>query len=83
MAWHDLFGVAGISLVICAYYLLQTDRLSLRGAKYSILNIAGACLIMISLIFNFNFSAFIIELFWFIIGIIGLFQSRKTGSVMD
>ena len=39
------------------------------------LNAAGALLIIVSLIFDFNLSAFVIEVFWLLISLLGLWRS--------
>jgi hypothetical protein len=36
-----------------------------------LLNALGAFLIMVSLVFNFNLSAFLMEFFWFVISLLG------------
>jgi hypothetical protein len=63
--WFDLAGFIGVLLIIVAYLLLQLDKLSNSSPSYSLLNAAGALLIIFSLIFKFNLSAFIVEAFWF------------------
>jgi hypothetical protein len=76
VTWFDLAGFIGVLLIIVAYLLLQLDKLP----SYSLLNAAGALLIIVSLLFKFNFSAFLIEVFWFLISLLGLSRwliSRK------
>ncbi len=72
VTWFDLAGFLGVLLIVVAYLLLQLDKLPSSAPSYSLLNAAGALLIMVSLIFKFNFSAFLIEVFWFLISLIGL-----------
>src|SRR5882757_11258910 len=71
----DLAGSIGVLLIVVAYLLLQLDKLPSSSPKYSLLNAAGALLIMVSLIFAFNLSAFIVEAFWFLISLLGLWRS--------
>ena len=59
-------------LIVIAYLLLQLDKLRSSSLSFSLLNAAGSLLIMLSLIFKFNGSAFLIEVFWFLISLIGL-----------
>ena len=40
--------------------------------SFSLLNAAGSLLIMFPVIFTFNVSGFLIEVFWFLISLIGL-----------
>src|SRR5512132_4572083 len=77
----DLAGFSGVLLIVVAYLLLQLDKLPSSSPKYSLLNAGGALLIIVSLIFAFNLSAFIVVAFWFLISLLGLWRSlisRKT-----
>ena len=71
----DLAGFIGVLLIVVAYLLLQLDKLPSSSPRYSLLNAAGALLIIVSLIFAFNLSAFIVEVFWFLISLLGLWRS--------
>jgi predicted membrane protein len=71
----DLAGFIGVLLIVVAYLLLQLDKLPSSSPRYSLLNAAGALMIMVSLIFAFNLSAFIMEAFWFLISLLGLWRS--------
>ena len=70
--FFDLAGFIGVLLIVIAYLLLQLDKLPSSSLSFSLLNAAGSLLIMLSLIFKFNVSAFLIEVFWFLISLIGL-----------
>jgi len=74
----DLAGFVGVVLIIVAYLLLQLDKLPSSSPRYSLLNAVGALLIIISLVFKFNLSAFIVEAFWFLISLLGLWRSLAT-----
>ena len=76
----DIAGFIGVVLIIVAYLLLQLEKLPSSSPKYSLINAAGALLIMVSLIFAFNFSAFIVEAFWFLISLVGLWRSLGAGK---
>src|SRR4029450_11751012 len=73
--FFDLAGFIGVLLIVVAYLLLQLDKLPSSSPRYSLLNAGGALLIMVSLIFAFNLSAFIVEAFWFLISLLGLWRS--------
>jgi len=68
----DLAGFVGVLLIVIAYLLLQLDKLPSTALSFSLLNAAGSLLIILSLFFKFNASAFLIEVFWFLISLIGL-----------
>jgi hypothetical protein len=74
----DLAGFIGVLLIVIAYLLLQLDKLPSSSPSYSLLNAVGALLIIVSLIFKFNLSAFIVEAFWFLISLLGLRRSLVT-----
>ena len=75
LTWFDLAGFIGVLLIVVAYLLLQLDKLPSVSSSYSLLNACGALLIIVSLIFEFNLSAFIVEVFWFFISLLGLTKS--------
>ena len=77
----DLVGFIGVLLIVVAYLLLQLDKLPSSSPKYSLLNAGGALLIIVSLIFAFNLSAFIVEVFWFLISLLGLWRSLISGKI--
>jgi hypothetical protein len=72
--FYDVIGSIGVGIIILTYILLQTERLKSENPIYSALNALGASLIAFSLIFNFNFSAFIVELFWILISFYGIIR---------
>lgn len=71
-AWYDIIGSVGVATIILTYVLLQIERIKSDSLLYSILNAVGASLIIFSLFFNFNFSAFIVEFFWVLISVFGI-----------
>ncbi|PYK69060.1 MAG: hypothetical protein DME45_04160 [Verrucomicrobia bacterium] len=76
----DTAGFVGVLLIVIAYLLLQLDKLPSSSLSFSLMNAAGSLLIVLSLLFKFNMSAFLIEVFWFLISLLGLAKwliSRK------
>ncbi|CAN5551608.1 hypothetical protein BH10ACI3_BH10ACI3_30020 [soil metagenome] len=71
-AWYDIIGTLGVAVIILAYVMLQSGRLRSEHIAYSLLNAAGASLILISLYFSFNFPSFIVEFFWLLISLFGI-----------
>jgi hypothetical protein len=72
--WHDLFGTIGVGMVLVAYFLLQIGRMKAEDVRYSLLNGVGAALVVASLLFEFNLSAFLMEAFWVLISLIGIWR---------
>lgn len=73
-SFTDFLGNIGVALIIIDYLLLQLNRISSNSLSYSLLNTIGASLIIISLLFNFNLSAFIMEAIWVVISLFGLYR---------
>lgn len=73
----DLIGMSGTALVVIAYILLQTQKLSATSFAFNSMNLSGAVLLMISLCFNFNLASMVIEVFWIGASLLGLYKSRK------
>ena len=71
-SWYDLAGNIGVLMMVIAYLLLQLEKLSSSAVSYLVLNAAGAVLVILSLIFHFNLSAFLMEVFWLLISLFGL-----------
>ena len=57
----DFVGNVGVLILMVAYLLLQLNKLN-NGLVYSALNAFGAALIVVSLLANFNLSAFLMYL---------------------
>ena len=77
---YDFFGNLGVFIIIITYLLLQMNRIKNNNIKYSLLNLIGASLVIISLVENFNMSAFLVEAFWVgisLFGIIKYFQNIR------
>ncbi|MCR9293110.1 MAG: hypothetical protein NXI32_10355 [bacterium] len=71
LEFHDLVGGFGAAVLLLTYFLLQINRISAKSMMYSQLNALGSALILTSLYFDFNLSAFMIESFWFVISCVG------------
>jgi hypothetical protein len=74
-SWFDVAGNVGVLLMVIAYLLLQLEKVSGSALSYLLLNAVGAALVMLSLMFRFNFSAFLMEAFWLLISLYGLTKS--------
>ena len=77
-SWYDFLGNVGVLLILLSYLLLQMKKIKSQSMYYSLMNAAGALLILVSLYYNFNLSAFVMEIFWLLISLYGLWQSRSV-----
>ena len=70
----DLIGFMGVALLIGTYALLQFDRIDPKGFWYSFNNMMVAILVTVSLVYTPNLASIVIEFFWFIISVYGLWK---------
>ena len=82
LSWFDYAGFVGVVVIVAAYLLLQLNRLPSTAPAYSLLNAVGAFLVMLSLVFDFNLAAFLMEAFWFLISLLGLLRPLVTKRAM-
>ena len=71
-AWYDFAGNIGVALMVLGYLLLQAEKIRSSDLIYSLMNGVGALLVVVSLLYRFNLSAFLVESFWFLISVYGL-----------
>ena len=74
MTFPDLLGVVGVVCILIAYAGATSGKLDARRAPALALNLAGALLILVSLYFDFNLSAVLMEGAWALVAIYGLIQ---------
>jgi hypothetical protein len=75
--FYDFLGNIGVALIIIMYLLLQMKKVQSDSYSYSLLNAIGAGLILLSLLAEFNLSAFIVETFWLLVSLYGLYRWKK------
>ena len=72
MTLPDLGGLIGVALMLAAYALGQLGRLRIDTAPALLMNLGGAVLVMVSLLYKFNLSAFLMEAAWALVALFGL-----------
>lgn len=77
MAWHEALGLVGVATIVGAYLLLQLGRLDPRRPVYPAANGVGAGLVLLSLVFDFNLAAFVVEGFWVLISLFGVVRALR------
>ena len=73
----NIIGMLGTTAVVGAYFLLQIDKIDAKGLAFNLVNLIGAILLLISLLVHFNLASFVIELFWIVASVVGLYQYFK------
>jgi hypothetical protein len=76
----DIIGLSGVALLITTYGLLQFDRIDPKGFWYSFNNMCVAVLVAFSLLYNFNLASMVIEFFWFLLSVYGLWKWTKRND---
>lgn len=82
-AISNVVGIAGVSLVLLMYILLQIGRVRPSDIIYSICNFLGATFILFSLYFHWNLSSVIIEFVWMATSIFGILKAVKKKNVTE
>ena len=70
----DLVGNVGVVVLMITYLMLQLNKLRSDELAYSLLNAIGASLIVVSLLYDFNLSALLMEVFWVLISFVGIYR---------
>ncbi|MGB7342181.1 MAG: hypothetical protein WBC91_25010 [Phototrophicaceae bacterium] len=71
---YNVIGTIGVAIILTTYFLLQTNRIHANELPYSVLNFFGASMILISLIYDFNFPSFVVEVAWVLISVMGMIR---------
>lgn len=71
---HDIIGIVGVAIVLVTYLLLQLEKMSSASLQYSLANLMGAILIMVSLVETWNLASVIIEVAWGLISSYGIYR---------
>jgi hypothetical protein len=74
---HTIAGFLGAAMIVGAYFANQQGRLRSEDWRYPLVNLIGACLILVSLYVEWNLPAALIEIFWAAISLMGLMKHRR------
>ncbi len=70
----DVLGILGVLLVVWYYFLLQIGKCNANSLGFSIGNLCGSVLLLISLWFTWNTASVMIEVIWFMISLFGILR---------
>ena len=70
----DFLGIIGVGIIVVTYLFLQLGKLRSEALAYSLMNAIGASLIVVTLLINFNLSALLMEVFWVLISLLGVYR---------
>ena len=82
MSLFDAAGVAGVVMILAAYAGATSGKLDPKRPRALLLNLFGAGLILLSLVYDFNLSAFLMEAAWAAVALFGLvrFFLKRSSS---
>jgi hypothetical protein len=76
----DVLGVAGVLMVLSAYFLLVAERMRESGPLYLGANILGSSLILVSLAHHFNLAATVMQATWIAITLVGVIFKKTRNN---
>lgn len=75
MMWQQALGFVGVVQILLAYYLVQAGIIHSQQTRYSVLNLSGASLVLLSLSGSDNVAAMTLEGAWIAISLYGIWRS--------
>ncbi len=82
LTWYDLLGSIGVACILITYLMTQIGKMRASSVRFATLNAFGAIFVLISLSYEFNMHAFIIEIFWLLISLIGIGRNLHQKRVL-
>lgn len=76
--FSDLIGVVGVSFVVGSYIWLHFNNDAARTVAYPAYNALGAGLIIVSLMYDWNLSAFLVEVIWGSVSLFGVARALRA-----
>jgi hypothetical protein len=70
----DLFGILGLILIQGYYFLLLANKCKANDLSFLLANTLGSMCILVSLWFDWNLYAFIIEISWMLTSLYGCWR---------
>jgi hypothetical protein len=77
--YYDVIGIAGVSSYLMSYLLLQFGKCDAqKGYTYTLLNIVGAILVLISLKNSYNMPSAVSQVVWIFLSFYGLLRVNSA-----
>lgn len=76
----DIAGLIGVTMLLWAYVLLQSQKAKFDDYVFLGLNAGGSFLIVVSLLRQFNLSAFFIEAAWVAVSLFGIYRRWRGNA---
>jgi len=75
---YEVIGLGGVLIILVAYFLLNSGRLTQYHVRFQLLNIIGSLMILCSLIKHWNVATFCIEIAWIVISIFAVHKILRS-----
>lgn len=72
----DIVGILGVGLVIFAFFLIQSEKITSSSSIYLYSNFVGAIMLLFSLYYHWNLASVIIEILWLLISLYGIVRFK-------
>jgi hypothetical protein len=79
----DAVGMLGTAMVLVAFYMQQLGYADHKGLSYNLMNFLGALFLLFSLYFSFNLASVVMEVFWMVASLIGLWKFWRRDAATD
>jgi hypothetical protein len=76
----EIIGWVGALLILCAYALLSTDRVTSRSRAYQWMNVIGAACFIVNSGWNGALPSATLNIIWMLIGLCALWNLQRTRS---
>jgi len=76
----DVLGWAGSLLIVTAYFLNSSHRISSKHLMYQLMNIAGSALLIVNTVYYRTYPVATLNVVWLVIGITSLYRISKSAS---
>ncbi len=73
----NFLGLSGMVCFLLAYFMLQRNMWQAQSYRYFGANFAGSVLLILSLLIDWNLSAFLLEVAWAVISLWGIIKLNK------
>jgi hypothetical protein len=77
----NIIGIVGVFILLTGYLLVQVGKLHGGDYTYSVLNLIGSLMVLYSVFYAWNISAFIIETAWALISLYGIWRRHARGPL--
>lgn len=74
----DIIGFMGVSVLLFAFYGSQSGKIPPTDIRSPIINLVGALLLLLSLLYHWNTASVFFELCWIGISLYGIWKIVKN-----